>query len=108
MDTRCLRRGNGGRAPGASGCQRWPGRRGRWRSAERSARRGHPDVRAARLPITRPERFGQSDTVKVLLIAVAGAAGALARYGIGTAVGPRDFPWQTLGINLAGSFALGF
>jgi CrcB protein len=65
-------------------------------------------VRAAHLPITRPERFGQSDTVKVLLIAVAGAAGALARYGIGTAVGPRDFPWQTLGINLAGSFALGF
>ena len=46
--------------------------------------------------------------VKVLLVALAGAAGALARYGLGTLVGPRDFPWATLGINLAGSFVLGF
>ena len=46
--------------------------------------------------------------MRVVLVAVAGAAGALARYGIGTAVGPRDFPWATLGINLAGSFVLGF
>ena len=45
--------------------------------------------------------------MKVLLVALAGAAGALTRYGIGSAVGPRDFPWSTLGINLAGSFALG-
>jgi CrcB protein len=45
--------------------------------------------------------------VKVVLVALAGAAGALARYGIGSAVGPRDFPWSTLGINMAGSFALG-
>ena len=42
-----------------------------------------------------------------VLIAVAGAAGALARWGIGSAVGTRSFPWATLGINLAGSFALG-
>ncbi len=42
------------------------------------------------------------------MVALAGAAGALARYGIGSAVGPRDFPWSTLGINLAGSLALGF
>jgi fluoride exporter len=46
--------------------------------------------------------------VHLVLIAVAGAAGALSRYGIGTAVGGRSFPWSTLGINLAGSFALGF
>ena len=46
-------------------------------------------------------------TVQVVLIAVAGAAGALSRYGIGSAVGGRSFPWSTLGINLAGSFALG-
>jgi CrcB protein len=46
--------------------------------------------------------------MKVVLVALAGAAGALARYGIGTAVGSRHFPWSTLGINLAGSFALGF
>lgn len=44
----------------------------------------------------------------VLLVAMAGAAGALSRYGIGRAVGLRDFPWITLGINLAGSFALGW
>ena len=44
----------------------------------------------------------------VLLVAVAGATGALSRYGIGRAVGPRDFPWATLGINLAGSLVLGW
>lgn len=42
-----------------------------------------------------------------MLIAIAGAAGALSRYGIGHAVGGRSFPWATLGINLTGSFALG-
>lgn len=45
--------------------------------------------------------------MKVLLVAVAGAAGALARYGVGSAVGTRSFPWATLGINLVGSFLLG-
>jgi len=46
--------------------------------------------------------------VKIVMVAVAGALGALTRYGIGSAVGTRDFPYATLGINLAGSFALGF
>jgi CrcB protein len=46
--------------------------------------------------------------LKVALIGVAGAAGALARYGIGVAVGVRSFPWATLGINLAGCLVLGF
>ena len=46
--------------------------------------------------------------MRIGLIAVAGAAGALARYGIGNAVGPRSFPWATLAINLAGSLVLGF
>ena len=41
------------------------------------------------------------------MIAVAGAAGALARYGIGNAVGVRTFPWATLAINVVGSFLLG-
>ncbi|HUQ39543.1 MAG TPA: CrcB family protein [Acidimicrobiales bacterium] len=45
---------------------------------------------------------------RAVLVAVAGALGALARYGIGTAVGVRSFPWATLVINMAGSFALGF
>jgi fluoride exporter len=46
--------------------------------------------------------------VRIVLIAAAGAAGALARYGIGVAVGARTFPWATLGINITGSFLLGF
>jgi CrcB protein len=45
--------------------------------------------------------------LKIGLIALAGAAGALTRYGIGRAVGVRSFPWATLGINLTGSFLLG-
>ncbi len=42
-----------------------------------------------------------------VLVAVLGAAGALSRYGIGRAVGVTSFPWATLGINVAGSFAIG-
>ena len=45
--------------------------------------------------------------MRTALVAVAGAAGAAARYGIGVAVGVRDFPWATLGINLLGSLLLG-
>jgi CrcB protein len=45
--------------------------------------------------------------MKVALVALAGAAGALTRYGLGVAVGIRSFPWATLGINLTGSFLLG-
>ena len=45
--------------------------------------------------------------MKILLIAVAGAAGALTRYGIATAIGVRSFPWATLAINVTGSFILG-
>lgn len=44
----------------------------------------------------------------VVLVALAGAAGALTRYGVGRAAGVRTFPWATLGINLVGSFALGW
>ena len=45
--------------------------------------------------------------MQLLLIALAGAVGALARYGIGVAAGPQPYPWATLGINVAGSFLLG-
>jgi CrcB protein len=44
--------------------------------------------------------------MKVVLVGLAGAAGALARYAIATAVGVRTFPWATLAINLTGSFVL--
>jgi fluoride exporter len=42
-----------------------------------------------------------------LLVILAGAAGTAARYSIGLAVGAREFPWATLGINVAGSFLIG-
>lgn len=42
-----------------------------------------------------------------LLIAAAGAAGAMCRYGVMLAVGTRSFPAATLLINVAGSFLLG-
>lgn len=45
-------------------------------------------------------------SVRVLAVGLAGALGALARYGLGVAVGVRSFPWATLGINLAGCFLL--
>jgi len=45
--------------------------------------------------------------MKIILVAIAGAAGALARYGIATAIGVRSFPWSTLAINITGSFVLG-
>jgi CrcB protein len=45
--------------------------------------------------------------VRFVYVALAGACGALARYGIGLAVGPRSFPWATFAINVTGSFALG-
>jgi fluoride exporter len=45
--------------------------------------------------------------VTLLAVAVAGLAGVLARYGLGTTVSTAGTPWVTLGINLAGSFILG-
>jgi CrcB protein len=42
-----------------------------------------------------------------LLVALGGAAGALARYGIALRVGTRAFPWATLAVNLSGCFLLG-
>ena len=47
--------------------------------------------------------------IKLLCIAIGGAAGALSRYGLGQAVRRRgaEFPWGTLCVNLAGSFLIG-
>ena len=44
------------------------------------------------------------------VIAVAGAAGALARYGVGVAFASRGrelFPWATFIVNVTGSFVIG-
>lgn len=46
--------------------------------------------------------------MRPVLVAAFGAAGALSRYWIGLAVGARAFPWGTLGVNVAGAFALGW
>jgi CrcB protein len=46
--------------------------------------------------------------VTVLLVGVGGLVGVLARYGLGTAVPAGRLPWMTVGINVAGSFMLGF
>jgi fluoride exporter len=47
----------------------------------------------------------------IVLIAVGGAAGAVARYLVDMAVSqrwPSAFPWGTLLVNLSGSLVLGF
>jgi fluoride exporter len=46
--------------------------------------------------------------VTAVLIGLGGAAGVLARYGLGTLVSPESLPWLTIGINIVGSFLLGF
>lgn len=46
--------------------------------------------------------------IRALLIALGGALGALARYGIGLAIGTRSFPWATFTVNVTGAFALGY
>ncbi|MGI8595556.1 MAG: fluoride efflux transporter FluC [Solirubrobacteraceae bacterium] len=43
-----------------------------------------------------------------LYVAIGGAVGALARYGLGTTVSDDALPWVTVAINVAGSLLLGF
>ena len=43
----------------------------------------------------------------VLWIALAGAAGVVARYGVTEALGSEAAPWSVLAVNVIGSFALG-
>ena len=45
--------------------------------------------------------------MRYLFVAVGGAMGAMTRFGVNQAVGPRSLPWATLLINVTGSFALG-
>jgi CrcB protein len=46
----------------------------------------------------------------VVAIGIAGAFGALARYGVGGLIvgRARAFPWETFVVNVTGSFVLGF
>ena len=47
----------------------------------------------------------------IVAIGVAGALGALARYGVGGLIASRNaraFPWETFIVNVSGSFVLGF
>jgi CrcB protein len=47
----------------------------------------------------------------IVAIGIAGALGALARYGIGGLIlskGGRTFPWETFVVNVSGSLLLGF
>lgn len=47
----------------------------------------------------------------ILAVAVGGAFGAVARYlvvtGVGRMLGPHDFPWGTLTVNVVGSVLMG-
>ena len=42
-----------------------------------------------------------------LVVAVGGALGATCRWAIATAVGPTQWPWMLLIVNIVGSFVLG-
>jgi fluoride exporter len=47
----------------------------------------------------------------IVAIGIAGALGALSRYGIGGLIvgrSARAFPWETFVVNVTGSFVLGF
>lgn len=47
----------------------------------------------------------------IIVIALAGAIGALSRYGISTAlsrIAAGSFPWGTLAVNVIGCLAIGF
>jgi CrcB protein len=46
--------------------------------------------------------------VRFLWVGLAGAVGSIARYAVGLSVDQSALPWATLGINLSGSFLLGF
>ena len=43
----------------------------------------------------------------LVVIALAGAVGAMARYGLVNLVGGKSFPWGTLAVNIIGSCLMG-
>lgn len=42
------------------------------------------------------------------LVAVGGALGCMARFGVSSLLATKGFPWATLAVNLAGSLAIGY
>ena len=57
------------------------------------------------------EEFGETMTlVTCIYVMIGGALGSLARYAISAWTLPisRDLPWGTIGINIVGSFIIGF
>ena len=56
-----------------------------------------------------PACVAVDDRRVLLAVAVGGALGASARYGVSRLIptAPDGFPWSTLWINVSGSFALG-
>lgn len=62
-------------------------------------------------PSRRPRRAGGGSELRLIelgLVALGGAIGSLARFGISSIVGERgDWPLGTLCVNLAGAFLLG-
>jgi fluoride exporter len=61
------------------------------------------------LPDAGADRTGGAQSMPYLLAAVGGVLGALARWGVGTAlpVSPGSWPWATLLVNLTGCLLLG-
>jgi CrcB protein len=64
--------------------------------AETTPEQGDVDLRTRALERLKP----------LLLVAVGGFAGAVLRHAVAAAL-PGGFPWGTLAVNVAGSFALG-
>ena len=57
------------------------------------------------------EEFGETMSFATCIyVMIGGALGSLARYGLSALTLPisRDLPWGTIGINIAGSFIIGF
>ena len=45
--------------------------------------------------------------INSIIVFLAGGCGSMLRYLVGLAVPSALFPWATIGVNVAGSFAIG-
>lgn len=55
-----------------------------------------------------PPRWLAMDWRGIALVALGGALGCVARYGLSAAIATKGFPWATLAVNLVGSLAIGY